>query len=425
MSVRNRLFDLSSMRAGLSAGAAVGVAGLASGAFAAAPGLDDVQIGERGDRTRIALVCEAECSLVKHSDKDFLLRGANADLSLDLGDHSVNVAGLTAIAAGGGSLVQVSLAREIDHAEAGACVVGGHRGACIDLFFKPLPPAPVTTPDVAVSSADRASRGAPARDPDPAPAMRDAPRQASVKAALNAAPSIREGAAPHGRDPVSKEPAPQTPVLREPAGAAAPVAPAFVAPAPGLRDGGSAQRFRFAGAASPERLAPHAFSGDSLSGNAPAPAQGAVLAKLQPATAAAPAYAPRAFDGGAVRLKPETGVGPGSDPSLQISAILGKDLSPEYCAQARAILNADPWALDAMGDIGLCALAAGDAEEAEAILSRLLEYTPDHYEAHVGRAIIAAQAGERSVARRYFQDALNALPPIGESDRIVAAMNAL
>ena len=54
-----------------------------------------------------------------------------------------------------------------------------------------------------------------------------------------------------------------------------------------------------------------------------------------------------------------------------------------------------------------------------------LEFTPDNYEALVGRAVIAEQAEERGVARKYYQDALNALPPIEESNRIVEAMAAL
>ena len=78
-----------------------------------------------------------------------------------------------------------------------------------------------------------------------------------------------------------------------------------------------------------------------------------------------------------------------------------------------------------MTNVGLCEASAGKVEEGEAILARLLEYTPDNYEAHVGRALIALAAGEKSVARLYFQNALDAPPPIQESTRIVEAMRAL
>ena len=377
MSIRKRLIAVSCL------GLALAPGGLS--ASPEAPGLDDVQIGERGDRTRIALVCEADCSLAKRSDSEFLLRGANADLNLDLGAHSRNVAGLTAISAGGGSLVKVSAGREIDYADARNCAVGGRKAACIDLFFKPLRAAGAT----------KAAAAPPAQAP------------AAPRPALRAEPEAPAG--DRRRDPAARDAsAIGTPVLREPPKARIASARTRVgttARTPGLRDGRAERLFRFAALTSPERLAPP---------------QGVTFAKLQPVNAP-PANAFHA----AVRLKPETAALPGLGVDQQILTILGKDLTPEYCARARAILNSDPWALNAMGDIGLCALVEGEAAEAEAILSRLLEYTPDHYEAHVGRALVAAEAGERSVARKYFQDALNALPPMEESNRIVAAMNAL
>ena len=46
----------------------------------------------------------------------------------------------------------------------------------------------------------------------------------------------------------------------------------------------------------------------------------------------------------------------------------------------------------------------------------------DSYEALVGRALLAAEADDRAAAGKYFQDALNSLPPVAESNRIVAIM---
>lgn len=361
MKFLKRLFALSCMGLALAPAFFVGATALS----ADAPGLDDVQIGERGDQTRIALICAGPCKLTKRSEREFLLRGANADLALELGAHSKNVSTLTAISAGGGSLVKVTAEREVDYAEAKSCAIGGRQAACIDLFFKPQSGHAAEPVKAAAATPPAKKR----------PALR-----AEAKATPPQKPTIKAA-----------------PVLREPARIIA-------ATAPTLRDGAAASVFRFAQLTSPERFAPP---------------QGIVLAKLQPTKA------PNAFEATPVRLKPALTGMTAVSIDEQISAILGKSLTPEYCAQARAILNSDPWALSAMGDIGLCALVEGNAEEAEAILSRLLEYTPDHYEAHVGRALIAAQAGERSIARKYFQEALNAVPPIEESDRIVAAMNAL
>ncbi len=175
---------------------------------------------------------------------------------------------------------------------------------------------------------------------------------------------------------------------------------------PDLRESEPDRLTRFAGLAPPERLAP------------PSSAR---LASVQPVqrTVATPAPA----------LRPERPLPETAKKQLnyaaEIDKLLNKQLTPGFCASARATLQSDPWALDAMVDVGLCQAAVGDVEQAEATLSRLLQYTPDNYEAFVGRAVIALQAGEKSIARRYFQDALNAPPPIEESTRIVAAMQAL
>ncbi len=115
----------------------------------------------------------------------------------------------------------------------------------------------------------------------------------------------------------------------------------------------------------------------------------------------------------------------GRDFEGRIATLLGKSLTPAYCNNAEATLQTDAWALGAMVDVGLCAAARGDATDAESILSRLLEYAPDNYEALVGKAVIAELAGERGAALRFYQDALDATPPVRESARIVEAMAAL
>ena len=118
-------------------------------------------------------------------------------------------------------------------------------------------------------------------------------------------------------------------------------------------------------------------------------------------------------------LKPDIDIGETA------GTILGRSFGPAECEGAKARLRTDAWALDAMVDVGFCTAVAGDLEAADGLFSRLLAYTPDNYEALVGRALIAAKAGEKSVARKYYQDALNAAPPIEESDRIVDAMAEL
>lgn len=175
---------------------------------------------------------------------------------------------------------------------------------------------------------------------------------------------------------------------------------------PSLRESAPERLSRFAALAPPERLSP------------PQPAR---LASLKPVQKPVEAEKPLIREERPLPApKPQK-----FDYAAQVEALLGKKLTPGFCASARATLQSDPWALDAMVDAGLCDAATGKAEEADAMLSRLLGYTPDNYEAYVGRALIALQAGEKSIARRYFQDALNAPPPMEESTRIVAAMRAL
>ena len=109
----------------------------------------------------------------------------------------------------------------------------------------------------------------------------------------------------------------------------------------------------------------------------------------------------------------------------QVRNIFGKSYGVAECEGAQARLNKDAWALDAMVDVGFCKALSGDLQGADELFARLLAYTPDNHYALVGRALIAAENGEVGSARSYFQDALNSLPPIEDSDKIVTAMQAL
>jgi tetratricopeptide (TPR) repeat protein len=117
------------------------------------------------------------------------------------------------------------------------------------------------------------------------------------------------------------------------------------------------------------------------------------------------------------------GDGAAFDFMTEAAEILGKSFDIGACEGAKQRLAADAWALDAMIDYAFCKAADGALEEADADFERLLAYTPDNYEALVGRGLIAIAQGEREGGMEFFQEALNALPPIAESDRIVAAMD--
>ena len=329
--------------------------------------LEDVQVGERGNQTRIALICDAPCFVEKLGAREFLLRGVETTLNLDLSDRTKNVSGLRASPSSEGALLSVATVGVIEYANTKNCTVGGRSAACIDLFFN-------------------ASEVAPAVDVRPVADQQVVPPPVQVER------------------PVLREPkiASNTPVI----------------PKPSLRESAPERMMVFAGLTPPERLSPPT---------------GAILAKVQPLESQAKIVPPATRR--QVEIKRPTvrepilatveslDPAPNFDYATRIGSLLEKQLTSSYCATAEATLRADAWALRAMVDVGLCAAARGDAEQADAILARLLEYTPDNYEALVGRALIALEAEEKSVARKYFQDALNALPPIEESNRIAEAMN--
>ncbi len=308
--------------------------------------IGDIQVGERGNQTRIAFLCDGACILEKREAEAFYLSGVDASFILDLSRRSKRVQSLRAIPQGDGSMLRIRTDNVIGHTSVKRCTVGGRDAACLDLFF--------------VAAAQE-------NPPPPAPSKQRKPeQQASAVAASDAA-----------GPPVAK------PVLRE----------------------SEPERFkRFAQLAAPERLAPPA---------------GVILAKVQPIEPSVEVRKP------AIRKSRPLVEPVKVDFTARVKTLLKKDLTSAFCNNAAAALQADAWALGAMVDVGLCAAARGDVVQGDVTLARLLEYTPDNYEALVGRALIAEQAKEKGVARKYYQEALNSLPPIEESNRIVQAMAAL
>jgi hypothetical protein len=303
--------------------------------------IGDIQVGERGNQTRIAFLCDGACILEKREADAFYLSGVDASFILDLSRRSKRVQSLRAIPQGEGSMLRIRTDAVIDHTRVKPCTVGGRDAACLDLFF------------IAATQ----------KNPPP-PSKRIMPAQ-QASASSTAAPQ------------------PAKPVLRE----------------------GAPERFkRFAQLAAPERLSPPA---------------GVILAKVQPIEPSVVVRKP------AIRKSQPLVEPVVVDFTERVKTLLNKDLSSAFCNNAAAALQADAWALGAMVDVGLCAAARGDVVQGDVTLARLLEYTPDNYEALVGRALIAEQAKEKGVALKYFQDALNSLPPIEESNRIVQAMAAL
>lgn len=357
--------------------AALALAGCAAAVFAVAaiaaePGenLEDVQIGERGDILRVALICSTRCDVVPDAGVDFRINGVIADLDVDLGPRSALARRLTIAAADGSSLVKINAAARINEARVVTCQSDSGLAPCIEYRFAPAP------------------RGA----------EKSAPAAASP---ASAPPAIRDnsagGARARGIEKNDGLPF---------------IGAIILAPGPVLRDDPAAGVLRLPQFAPPERLAPPK-SPPSLS---PPPEEEAVGALPVNVDIARPSLI-------AVDRAETLSNGASFDIKDEAREILGKSFSAGACEGAKARLQGDAWALDAMIDLAFCKAADGKLEEADADFARLLAYTPDNYEALVGRGLIAIASGERDKGLTYYQDALNALPPIAESDRIVEAMD--
>lgn len=336
--------------------------------------LDDIQIGEAGAVVRVALLCRGVCDVVPSVDKasigSFVLRGVSQTLDIDLSGRGGLAERLRLKPIDGGSLLTIEADAGLNSARVIDCKTESGPARCVEFRFDRAGARTVLAPPAAAPPADLAPRPKPGRRPALSPATVS--------------------------NPPPETPAP-SPGLR---GERALVKPADDIPFIGaivldqkspLREGAQ-DRLVVPGFAPPERLAPPRAAPD-------------LAATLKERVSAPPKEPGRAFSIAA-----------------EMAAILNKTADPGTCEGAAARLSADAWALDAMVDLAFCKAAAGRIEDADADFARLLAYTPDNHEALVGRGLIALARGERSRGLDFLQEALNALPPIAESDRIADAM---
>ncbi len=317
--------------------------------------LDDVQIGERGALTRIALICSNDCDLENDENGEFLLRGVTSEVDIDLKKRSRYVRSFATIPTKDGSRIKIIASEAVRRVENKSCKIGGRPATCIDLFFN----------EEAQTLANAA--------PEAAPTPRRKPQKASGPVHLASNP-VQLASNNAGK--------------------------------PALRDTAEERYAVFTKLAAPERLTPPDVILANVTPIEPSVDVGKPVVTANPKGLGAPE--PRSFNF-----------------ADDAEVIVGKSLGPAECAGAEEELKVDAWALEAMVNLGYCHAMVGETDEAQGIFSRLLEYTPDNYHALVGQALIAAEAGDRQTARKYFQDALNALPPLDESNRIVEAMASL
>jgi hypothetical protein len=331
--------------------------------------LDDLLIGSEGAIVRVAVICRIRCEIVASEDPgsfgSFRIEGVEKNLDIDLTGHGGVAERLQLKAVGGASLLTVSSPARLNAARVTDCNTESGPARCVEFRY-----------DRGVQTVAAPERLA---QPPAAPARTtEAPKS-------NAAPLRPTPAA------ASKETAPQ-PGLRSEAAPAAAVpflGAAIVDVDQRLRENPDL-KFAVPDLAPPERLAP--------------PPR-VIKSTLEDRVSSPAPRSPARFDF-----------------AREMTAILGKKNDPATCEGAAARLTADAWALGAMVDLAFCKAASGALEEADNDFTRLLAYTPDNYEALVGRGLIAIARGERTRGMDFLQEALNALPPIAESDRIAAAM---
>ncbi len=103
--------------------------------------------------------------------------------------------------------------------------------------------------------------------------------------------------------------------------------------------------------------------------------------------------------------------------------ILDRRFDSENCSNAQAKLQDDAWDLEAMRMVGFCIGAKGDFEQAEIIFKTLLTQNDQNFEAMIGRGLIARVTGEKSVSKRFFNDAMKTRLPKDIEARLNETIN--
>lgn len=354
--------------------AAVSAFGLSAiaAALPAPQRLEDIQIGESGVILRVALLCRGRCEVSPSAEPanagSFLIAGVTESLDLDLSGRGSLANRLRLAPVEGGSLLTIEADAGLNAAQVIDCNTDSGPARCVEFRF------------------DHAARTAATPRPTPLAGAhkRTAPKPAAIPTAVSAPPPQPPIPSPGIRSEPPKDPLAED----------APFIGAVVLEAePALRDPFGPKPL-IPDLAAPERLAPPSLP--------PTPQTSTALKSR----IAAPApRSEKRFNFGE-----------------EMKSLLGKSADAATCEGAAARLSADAWALSSMVDLAFCKAASGALDEADADFSRLLAYTPDNHEALVGRGLIAFARGDRARGLDFFQDALNALPPIAESDRIAAAM---
>ncbi|MEO1149611.1 MAG: tetratricopeptide repeat protein [Pseudomonadota bacterium] len=371
--------------------------------------LQDVQIGEKDQVTRLALICLRPCPVTQQGEQ-FLVEGLTEMATLPIERASKNATSLTLTPLKAnrdaddetGSLLTIVSEKALLRTHISPCTASGAPATCLDLEFSRQPYA-------GTKRVQSAAHESPSKSASPiAPGAHKAQKQRTSALSKKAKSAAIQS-------PLSRS-APQLAAVVGPATAkktAAGPRPASAPPAPSLAPTNSAARATLAAVlrnpASPLRLTPLRPTPQPARDSADGP----VLVTAAPSTRTV--LKPIETDRVLARV----------DFRAYAETVLDTRFDGDRCDTAQKTLEADAWALDAMGVIGFCRAAAGQFPEAEDIFKRLLTLQPENYEALVGRALIAGVAGETGVALKFLNEALALNPPSTVVKRIEGVVAAL
>jgi len=312
-------------------------------------GLADIKVGEKGSLTRIAIACEIECFVVQRGDGAFFITDIQADLSVDLRGRASNADSLTLSSATGGSVLTIAGRGIVKHSSIIDCVSNRRKGACIDLTFEEVSPR--------VSSQLADANLVEGKIVELDGASTQTKNRKNTAGSLSTS-DLRGGSATRKESELGEQRdipflgAVMAPALATPK-------PEKFSPAPPLREETGREFFVIGKLAPPVRFAPpKSFEPAEAIVKKQKNVEKSILEGSKRIQARAPAITPR--DRADVILAASFEIGE------EAEKILGKIINTGSCAGARAKLQADAWALDAMVDRGICIGAEGKLGEAEA-----------------------------------------------------------
>lgn len=327
--------------------------------------LQDIQIGEKGAFTRIAVFCRTDCQITTRSD-GFFIADIQDNLSINLKKISNNAQKITMIPTDNGSLLSIKSQNTALRSSVSTCRMQNISAKCIDLEFSAAPIERLAQPAPAISTT-----------------------RAIKTKRNNAKTAIKPSSTALTNDvPITKHDL----ELRNPdsAGTQSKAGPSITV-------------------ANANSTPQTSKQSETLGNIRPGTQNPALIAVKSPINT--PSKQKELQLRSPVLRSVETKkILTRIEFRQEAENIINTRFDLNTCNNAQKELQADAWALDAMADIGFCKGAEGKFAEAETIFKRLLTLDQNNTNANIGRALIARTSGEESIAKRFFQDALATSP---------------